>query len=185
MSRLMLPLVVLGLMVGSVSAADTECLKEGDSIGAFYVTKVAGAEDDGVEKGEQLCYRCRYGSSPMVMVFARKTAGKVNQLVKELDAAISENESEGLKGLVTLMGEDASALKETAAKVAKKTGAKKIPMVVAKDNVSGPSNYKIGADAAVTVIVAKKGSVVASHSFDSAKSVDVAAVMGEVKKMLN
>ena len=185
MSRLMMSFAILGLLIGSVHAADSECLKEGDSIGAFYVTKVAGAEDDGVEKGEQLCYRCRYGSRPMVMVFARNTGGKVNALVKELDAAIAKNKSEQLKGLVTLMGEDASALKESAAKVAKKSGAKHIPVVVAKDNVSGPSNYKLDDKSAVTVIVANEGEVVASHAFDTAKKVDVAAVLGDVKKMLN
>ncbi|MEL6109663.1 MAG: hypothetical protein AAFU85_26945, partial [Planctomycetota bacterium] len=117
MSRLMMSFAVLGLLIGSVNAADSECLKEGDAIGAFYVTKVAGAEQDGVEKGTELCYRCRYGSRPMVMVFARKSGGKVTDLVKELDAAIADNEGEELKGLLTLMGEDASALKETAVKV--------------------------------------------------------------------
>jgi hypothetical protein len=188
MTRLMMPLAVFGLLVCLVVTADepaADGLKCGDSIGAFYVTKVAGAEDDGVEQGEQLCYRCKYGSRPMVMVFARETGGKVNQLVKEIDAAVKANEDAELKGLVTLMGEDVAALKQSAAKFAKKSGATQIPVVVAKDNVTGPSNYKIDGKAAVTVVVAKEGGVVATHNFAKANKVDVAAVMGEVKKMLN
>ena len=190
MSRLMMPLAVFGLLLGSVvSAKEKEsgeaCLQAGDAIGAFYVTKVAGADDDGVEAGEQLCYRCRYGSSPMVMVFARDTGGKVNKLVKEIDVAVQANEDARLKSFVTLLGEDASALKKTAAKFAKKTGSKKVPVTVAKDNVTGPSNYKISDKAAVTVVVANNSQVVASHSFDNAKDVDVSAVMSEVNKILN
>ncbi len=75
MSRLFLGSVLsAALFCGLASAADKaeECLKQGDPIGAFYVTKVAGADEDGVPVGEELCYRCKYGSRPMVMVFTSK-----------------------------------------------------------------------------------------------------------------
>ena len=192
MSRLMLPLAVFGLLVCSVVSAEEQTkkiaakgLKAGDSIGAFYVTKVAGAEDDGVEQGEQLCYRCKYGSRPMVMVFARDTGGKLNDLVKEIDAAVKANEDAELKGFVTLMGEDAAALKETAAKVAKTSGATSVPVVIAKDNVTGPSNYKIDENAAITVVLANDSKVVAARKFNKAEKVNVAGVMKVVNKMLN
>ncbi|KAA5541037.1 hypothetical protein FYK55_19255 [Roseiconus nitratireducens] len=187
MSRLMMPLTVFGLLLGfavSASAATTEGLEQGDPIGAFYVTKVAGAEDDGVEQGEQLCYRCKYGSRPMVMVFARDTGDNVQKLVKEIDSAVTANQEAELKGLLTLLGDDAAKLKESAAKVAKTSNAKNVPVVVAKDNVTGPASYKINEKAAVTVVVANDSQVVATHKFDTADSVDVAAIMGEVKKML-
>lgn len=32
-------------------------LQEGDFVGAFDVVKCAGADDDGVKEGRQLCYR--------------------------------------------------------------------------------------------------------------------------------
>jgi hypothetical protein len=188
MSRLMMSFAVLGLMLGSmVSAADADQagLKSGEYIGAFYVTKVAGAEDDKVEPGEKLCYRCKYSSRPMVLIFTRSTDGKVMKLAKELDSAIAANSDAQLRGLVTLLGEDLSALKQTAKKAAMASGTKNIPFVVADDNVRGPSSYKIDKGAAVTVVVANESKVVASHSFEKADAVDVAAVMGEVKKMLN
>ncbi|MEM6471351.1 MAG: hypothetical protein AAF802_17450 [Planctomycetota bacterium] len=187
MLRLLMSLAVLGMVLAPISsAADSggDCLKAGDGISPFYVTKIAGAEDDGVETGKELCYRCRYGQRPMVMVFTRSADGEVGKLVKALDSAVQENESAELKGLVTFLGENRKGVENTAAKFAKSSGTKAIPFVVAEDVASGPSRYKIGEDAAVTVVVAKESQVVASHQFKSASDVDVAAVMGEVTKML-
>jgi hypothetical protein len=169
------------------ACADTsteDSLKQGDSIGVFYVTKVAGAEDDGVEPGEDLCYRCRYGSSPMVMVFARDTGGKVTDLIKQIDTAVARNEEARLRGLLTLIGEDAASLKQDASKIAKKAAVKNVPVVVAKETKTGPLNYKLSDDAAVTIVVAKDSQVVNTHIF-AADKIDIAAVMTEIQQILH
>ena len=186
MSRLFLgTALTLALVTSYAQAADTETdsLKQGDPIGAFYVTKVAGAEDDGVKTGQELCYRCRYGSRPMVIVFARETGGEVAQLAKELDAAVAANEDAQLKSFVTLLGDDASALKKKATKFAKSADLENLPVVVAKDAKEGPGNYKLSADAPVTVVVATDSQVVATHSYD-ADDIDIDAIMSDAKKML-
>ena len=121
----------------------------------------------------------------MVMVFARDTGGNVGELVKEINAAVKANQEADLKGLVTLLGEDDATLKETAAKVSASTGASMIPVVVASDHVTGPSNYKIDEKAAVTVVLANESSVVMARKFNKADKVNVAAVMKAVNKMLN
>ena len=73
-------LAVSGL---SVSAEDLKSgLKEGDAIGAFDVTKCAGAAEDKVEVGANLCYRCKNGRRPQVMVFTGGSDAKVVALVK-------------------------------------------------------------------------------------------------------
>ncbi len=159
-------------------------LKQGDAIGVFYVTKVAGAQDDGVEAGEDLCYRCRYGSRPMVMVFARDTGGKVPELLRAIDLAVAENESESLRGLLTLMGDDATALKNVADKIATSSAVKMVPVAVAKETKTGPMNYRISSDAAVTIVLAKDSQVVATHIF-AAEKIDVDSIMKEVAEMLN
>ena len=158
-------------------------LRQGDSVGVFYVTKVAGAEDDGVRPGEQLCYRCRYGSSPMVMVFARRTGGRVTELVKRIDRAVFSNRKRRLKGLVTMMGDSSSAVKAAAGEVAAAAKVEHVPVVIAKEVQTGPLNYKLPADADVTVVVAKDSQVVKTHTFTSEK-VDIAAVMSEVERIL-
>lgn len=158
-------------------------LRQGDSVGVFYVTKVAGADDDGVRPGEQLCYRCRYGSSPMVMVFARRTGGRVIELVKRIDRAVFSNRKRRLKGLVTMMGDSSSTVKAAAGEVAAAAKVEHVPVVVAKEVQTGPLNYKLPADAEVTVVVAKDSQVVKTHTFTSEK-VDIAAVMSEVERIL-
>ncbi len=188
MSRLFLgaALTVAMLSTSAIAAdsATSECLQEGDSIGAFYVTKVAGAEDDGVEVGEELCYRCRYSSRPMVMVFTRSTEGKLPTLVKELDAAVKANEDHQLKGLVTLIGGEKGELKKQGEKFARVAGAKNVPVVVADEIKNGPASYQIADDSEVTIVVAKDSQVVATHIF-KADAIDVPAVMKEVRSMLN
>jgi hypothetical protein len=164
-------------------AQKSSSLREGDSVGVFYVTKVAGAADDGVRPGEQLCYRCRYGSSPMVMVFARRTGGRVTELVKRIDKAVFSNRKRRLKGLVTMMGDNSSAVKAAAGKVAAAAKVEHVPVVVAKEFQTGPLNYRLPADADVTIVVAKDSQVVKTHTFTSEK-VDIAAVMDEVERIL-
>ena len=166
-----------------VTSGDRSVLRQGDSVGVFYVTKVAGAEDDGVLPGEQLCYRCRYGSSPMVMVFARRTGGRVTELVKRIDRAVFSNRKRRLKALVTLMGDSTPAVKAAAGEVAAAAKVEHVPVVVAKEVKTGPLNYKLPADAEVTVVVAKNSQVVKTHTFTSEK-VDIAAVMSEVESIL-
>lgn len=178
--------LALAMVTSFATAADTdsECLKAGESIGAFYVTKVAGAEGDGVEEGQDLCYRCLYGSRPMVMIFARNTGGQVPQLIKQLDSAIEANESTQLRSFVTLIGKDAAALKQAGKKIAEQTGAKKVPFTVAKETESGPASYRIPADTDVTIVVANDSKVVGTHSF-AVDQIDIAALVKQVKEMLN
>ena len=60
----------------------------GDGVGAFTVTKAAGNPSDGVEDGKRLCYRCRMGSRPVVMIFARTADQSLAKLVNELEGEI-------------------------------------------------------------------------------------------------
>lgn len=174
---------VCSLFPTAVLAAG-QCLKRGDSLGVFYVTKVAGAEDDGVMVGQDLCYRCRYGSSPMVIVFARETGGNVTELVRQLDQAVLEYQELKFKGLVTLIGEDVAEVKKAACAVATQAQVKRLPVVVAKETQSGPPNYKLTDESAVTIIVARDSQVFSTHVF-TADSIDVAMVMSDVQEILN
>ncbi len=192
MSRMFMGHAMIAALVCSIAATDgttraetsiEDSLKQGDSIGVFYVTKIAGAEDDGVEPGEDLCYRCRYGSSPMVMIFARDTGGRLTDLVKQLDAEVEKNEDARLKGLLTLIGEDAASLKEDASKIAKKAAVKNVPVVIAKEMKTGPLNYRLSDDAVVTIVVAKDSQVVNTYIF-AADKIDIAAVMFEIQQIL-
>ena len=174
--------VVPTVFAGDAATDDGLC--KGDSIGAFYVTKVGGAEGDGVEVGESLCYRCRYGGRPMVMVFARKAGSNVEKFVKDLDQAVGEASDADLKGLVTMLGAESETLEKEAKTLTSHTGVKNVPVVVSKDPENGPGSYKLNPTAEITVVIADRSQVVAKHEF-SADSIDTAAVMSDVKSVLN
>jgi hypothetical protein len=159
--------------------------QQGDRLGAFYVTKVAGAESDGVSKGQNLCYRCKNGARPQVIVFTRSTDPKVSELVSKLDKAITKNESSKLTVFVNLLGEDKEDLADEAKKFAASSKAKNVPFVVPNEFENGPDNYGINAKAAVTIMLASDLGVKASYAVTDAKDLNVKKVMGELKQILN
>lgn len=175
-----------GVAAQAVSAQETpshQVLQQGDPVGVFYVTKVAGAESDGVSPGEQLCYRCRYGSRPMVMVFTRKTGRRLTDLVRRLDLAVATNRGARLKGLVTFLGKDTKELQQCATSVAETAIVKEVPVVIAEETETGPANYKLPDDADVTIVVAKDSQVVHTHVYD-VNHIDVTTVMNDVERII-
>jgi hypothetical protein len=167
-----------------VLANKSDGLAPGDPIGTFYVVKVAGANDDGVEVGQDLCYRCRYGSSPMAMVFVRSTGGQVESLVKQLDALVLKHDDQRFRTLVTFLGEDTAKIQEDAEKLAKAVDAKHAAISIAKENQTGPLNYHIPADAEVTIILARDSQVMqfVAGSADEIDVEKIVAMVGELVK---
>lgn len=184
--------LVAALAVSGVATADDAAKKQlksgpqtGDSLGAFYVTKVAGAEDDGVEEGKNLCYRCKNGNRPQVMIFTRSTNPQVGKLVRKLDQAVAKNQSSELRVFVNLLGEDKEELSDTAKKFAAQSKAKNVPFVVPNEFENGPENYGINTDAEITITLATDGGVKASHAYASAKDLNVDSVLDDINKILN
>ncbi len=107
MKRLTTLCAAVTLMIGATVVAEEQKsgLQPGDFIGAFDVVKVAGAEDDGVALGKTLCYRCKYGARPMVMVFTRNPQ-EAATLVAKLNSAVEKNSGKQLKAFVNVLGED-------------------------------------------------------------------------------
>ncbi|TWU60556.1 hypothetical protein Poly51_08330 [Rubripirellula tenax] len=152
----------------------------GDHLGPFTVTKIAGAEDDGVAEGKKLCYRCKNGSRPQVVIFTRSTGPEVAALVAKLDAAMVEHEGEKLACFVNVMGENPEAAAESAKKFAMTSKAKHIPFVVPNEFENGPDDYGINPKAEVTVTFATDGTVTASHGFASASEVCLDTCMADL-----
>lgn len=188
MTRSRSGLVLLMVLIGVAATMESSCaedgrLKRGDAVGAFYVTKVAGAEDDGVSPGENLCYRCRYGSRPLVMVFARRSGGRLTELVRRLDGAVARNRDARLKGMVTFVGRDLDALRQQATEIAQLAEVKQVPVAVAAEATTGPIHERLDADAAVTIVVAKESQVVTALAYQ-VDDIDVTKVMTEVEQIL-
>ena len=183
----LLALAAVALSASVAAAGDVKSgLETGTKTGAFIVTKCAGADEDGVKVGAELCYRCKYGARPQVMVFARKTSGAVADLAKQLNSAVSDNESKQLTAFINVLGTDKDAAEKSAKALAESAKTDKVPVVVPVENENGPANYGINPDAEVTVIVANKGVVVASQVFANGKfdKAAVASVLDDVKNTL-
>lgn len=178
MKKMLALLVAVALATSGIAfAAELKSgLAANEAIAPFDVVKCGGADDDDVKVGDQLCYRCKYGNRPMVMVFTRKTDDKVIDLIKKLDDAVAKDSKKQLKAFVNLLGENREELETAAKEFAKKTEVKDTPVVVPVEFENGPADYGINPEAAVTILIAKKGKVAANHAFAEAKDLDEKAL---------
>ena len=161
-------MVAMAVVLGLASAASAEMTsgpQVGEVVGAFTVTKVTGNPDDGVEDGRSLCYRCKMGQRPVVMVFARSADEKLAKLLKKIEEEVEEHKAEKLTGFVNMIGADAESLKKATADFVAKHGIKRIAFVVPDDLQHGPPEFKIAPDADVTIVCYKGGTVKANHAF--------------------
>jgi hypothetical protein len=163
--------------------------QSGEEVGAFDVVKVAGNPHDGVKVGEELCYRCKMGNRPMVMVFARKSDKRLAELVKELDKVVAKNQEEKKMGaFVALIGDPKEDIAKAAAeKLVKDTEARNIAVVVPKDQPDGPKDYKLDPKAEVTVLIYKQGTVAANHALPTGELNEkiVKKIIEDTSKILN
>lgn len=156
----------VAVMAAGVASADlVSGPQPGERVGAFTVTKVAGNANDGVAEGKSLCYRCKMGNRPVVMIFARTADQSLAKLISELEEELKEHEADKLTGFVNMIGSDAESLKVAAAKFVKDNGVQRVAFVVPEDAENGPDNLKIAPEADLTVVCYKGGKVMASHAF--------------------
>lgn len=179
--------LALSLAVGATAFAGEPAaelksgMKDGALVPAFNVKDVTGPS-----KGESLCYRCQYGSRPVVSIFARKVDDNLAKLVKEVDSTVGKNQEKQMRAFVVVLTDDADSVEADLKAMADKHGIKHTPLTV-YDGKAGPQSYKINKDADVTVLMWNKSRVTANHGFAAGK-VDEAAVKAVVKetgKILN
>lgn len=153
------------LTAAVASAEVTSGPQVGERVGAFTVTKVTGNPEDGVDDGKKLCYRCKMGQRPVVMVFARSADEKLAKFLKKLEEEIAEHADTKLSAFVNMIGTDEEALKKAAADFVAKHGITRVAFVVPTQAKDGPENLKIAPDADLTVVCYKEGTVKANHAF--------------------
>lgn len=184
--RISMMTATLLVMASFAQAEDIKSgLQAGEFVGPFFVTKLAGANNDGVKIGMPLCYRCKNGRRPQVIVFTRSADAKVVELVKRLDAVLEKNSKQQLRAFVNYLGADKNAAANSAKQLAKESEAKNVPFVVPYEFENGPVDYSLNAKAEVTIILAGGGEVKANHAFSSAKELNVKDVIADIAKILN
>jgi peroxiredoxin len=179
MIRLLGLAVVLGLSLTAVRADDLKS-GPGDQIGgAFNVKAITGEK-----AGKTLCYVCQYNAQErpaVVLVFTQKADEDLAKMVKAVDAVQKNNEKLGtvVVGVSGVTAADFEKLQTTHKLTT--------PLTVAEEK-DGPEKYKLNKDAAVTVLVYKKGGgITKSFAFKDTKSAaekakDIAAAAEEAVK---
>ena len=182
-------LPVVALLMATTSRAEElrSGPQPGEMLGAYEVTKVAGAPDDGVAEGQELCYRCKMGNRPVVMVFSRKPDRALARLVKRLDNVVDQNKVDhNMASFVSLLGDKPDQLANASKQIVEDTKAKNVAFVVPKDQPNGPEAYKINPEVETTVLIYVKGKVRANHAIPPGGLTDETAdkIVADTAKIL-
>ncbi|MBX9656510.1 hypothetical protein K2Y11_23075 [bacterium] len=171
-------LTALALLLFAMNA---EAAKSGPAVGdapaPFEVTDITGPS-----AGKSLCYRCKYGSEPVVCLFIRDTSEMNVELIKALDEKLGENKK--LRAFAVLLTDKPDQGKSDLAKVAKEAEVKNIPLTVFP-STKGPEDYKLVDDVKVTIVLWSDSKVKANVNFKNGLHCEgcVASVMAEIPKI--
>jgi hypothetical protein len=181
MKKLLAVLSVACCATVAWAADKTECLKEGDSVAAFYVTDVTGPS-----AGEKLCYRCKYGARPVVSIFAKQMNDKVATLTKKIDEQVAANKDAKMAAFVVILTEDPEGQNTGLKDVAAKQEIKNTPLTTF-DGLAGPDAYKISKDADVTVMMWVDSKVKVNEALKAKDLTDekIATLVKSTSKILN
>jgi hypothetical protein len=141
---------VFSITAGGVSGELPPALKSGPepgtTVSSFYVRAVTGSL-----AGKSVCYVCRNGDRPVVIVFLRDLDADATRLMKRLDATVNQHRADGLRCFVVLFSESSqkdSARLQTIAFDEKLD----IPLTLATETLTGPMTRSIAAEATATVV---------------------------------
>jgi hypothetical protein len=169
--------------LAAVALAAAPALKSGPQVGEKVPGPFEPLNVTGPDAGEKNCLFCKYGKAPVVMVFARDTSPTLTKLLQKLDAAARQHAAAELGACAVFCSADA-ALSDRLKATAREAGLKDV--ILAVDQPAGPEEYKIAAEADVTVLLYVKGVVKANHAFRKGEFDDAgaAAVLADLAKIL-
>lgn len=181
MKKLIGTMAVCLLMAGVAFAGELKSgLPVGDRVPAFNVRDITGPS-----AGKTLCYRCQYGARPVVTVFTREVNPTVTELVSKIDAVVGKNKKDKMAAFVCVITEDADKVEKQLVDIAKEKSIKNTPLTII-EGATGPDNYNLSKDAAVTVMMWNESKVVVNHAFEKAdldaKTID--SIIADTKKIL-
>ena len=189
--RLLLSLAALGILAGGslpgrgATTPNTKSIRSGRRVGqkvpSFYVRAVTGPL-----RNKSVCYVCRNGSRPCVMVLFRKLEPGLTPLLKEIDRQVDRNRASGLKGFGVLISPQPSRAisKLQTLSFDNKIG---LPLTVGTDAVSAPSCQNVHPEATVTVVLYHRQRVIQTYAFRSGQlsPASTKAILAGVRRLLD
>lgn len=121
--------------------------KAGATIHPFFVRAVTGPH-----RNRSVCYVCRYGARPVVMVIIQKVDPKIGDLLTSIDELIDENRVSGLRGFGVLVTDESSRAVPILQTIAFDEKVH-MPLTAATTAIAGASSHNLHRDAATTIVL--------------------------------
>lgn len=172
---------IVALVGGLAVAAE---LKSGPQAGEKLPGPFHPLNVNGDKAGEKQCLYCKFGDSPVAMVFARTPECEMTQkLIISLEAAAAKNAKSEMGTFVVFLTDDDKAADKLKAFAEK---AKLKNVILAVDNPSGPNKYNVSKDADLTVVLYSERTAKANMAFEKGKITDkdIEAVNAGITKLV-
>ena len=168
----------------STTAADKikSGLQVGDQPSPFNVRDCTGPA-----AGKTLCYFCRYGFRPVVSVFTTEINDDTISLIRQIDKSVAKHRDQRMAAFVVYLADNPFEAEKQLKLLAEKHNILRTPLTVFRDtNKVLKQNYKVSADAGVTVMMWVGGDVKVNHAFGPGKmrKAEITAVMADTSKIL-
>jgi hypothetical protein len=133
--------------------------------------------------GKRSDYVEQFGAGPVVLVFGRRITDPLTNLVKKLDAEVGKNKAARLRAVVVMLSGD-DELERTLREFGERQRIEKVSLAIMPH---GPKDYKLSAEADVTVILYKRHKVEANHAFRKGELNDKATekILADVLKLVS
>lgn len=131
----------------------------GELVPSFYSRVVTGPL-----MNRSVCYVCRNGDRPVVLVLMRKTGPRVKQLLRNLDRIVDRNRAAGLRSFGVLLSSQPA--KDTGAlQTFSFNGKIAMPLTVTTETAGGQEFLQLPENADVSVVLYRNRRVVSSFAF--------------------
>lgn len=113
---------------------------------------------------KSVCYVCRNGDRPVVMLLVRKVTPELTGLLKKIDEAVDANRAAGLRSFGVFLSQDSRTLAPQLQTLAFDAEIN-LPLTIAAAPADGPGGEATHPDAAVTVLLYREQRVLANFAY--------------------
>lgn len=149
MPRLLLhPLLLLAFGASVANGGELTSGRDvGDTIPEFYGRVVTGPL-----MNKSICFVCRNGPRPVVMIFVREMTPEVQRLMRNVDRIVDRFRGDGLRSFGVWLSEHPSQRDVSRVQTFAFDGRVDLPMMIAPEDVASSVQQNVHADAAVTIV---------------------------------
>lgn len=153
---------------------------EGQAVQSFYVRAVTGPH-----RNRSVCYVCRYGARPVVMVLIQRPDPALPQLLKAIDETVDAARVSGLRSFGVLIT-DESARAVPVLQTMAFDARIQMPLTAATSVAAGTGGASLHPDAATTVVLYRDQKTVQSSGYElgTLDETRIAEVQSDIRRLL-